>query len=181
MTLDEAAVYGNSTVTPEQAHRVEEQFFEIDIRSVVVSLFRQWKPKVTFSILALFTWIPPLLGTLLVISFLDFLSGVLASKAQGGEIVPDKARRGIALKFLLILLAVSGYIVQGALPQTVKTVIPEGANLGSFLCTWIILTEFLSIFRHVKNSGYMFRGPVDKVLMLAIPEGDKETKPTIKP
>lgn len=181
MTLNEAAVYENSTLASGRAQRVEESFLEIDLRSVIASLTRKWKPKMVLSMLALFAWIPPLLGALLLISFMDFVAGILASKAQGIEILPDRARRGIAIKLLLILLAISGYIVQGSLPQAIRSVIPEGASLGSFLCTWIIITEFFSIVGSVKNSGYVFRGPVDRVLMLVISDDDKKPKTTDKP
>lgn len=181
MTLDETAVYGNPTVVSGRTRPVREPFIEFDFKSAAASLMRNWKPKVALSMLALFAWIPPLLGTLLIVSFLDFVAGILASKAQGMEIDPNKARRGIALKLLLILLAISGYVVQAALPPSIKAAIPDGMSLGSFLSAWIIATEFFSIVRCVRSSGYAFQGPVQRVLMLAISDDDKGSKTTDKP
>lgn len=181
MTLNDTAVYGNQGAASGRMPPTEEPFIEIDLQSVVSSLTRKWKPKVVLSMLAIFAWIPPLLGTLILISFFDFVAGILASKAQGVEFEPNKARRGIAFKLLLILLAISGYIVQESLPPVIKAAIPEGMSLGSFLCGWIIVTEFFSIVRSVKNSGYAFQGPVNRILMLAITDDDKKQKTTDKP
>lgn len=149
--------------------------FVFDTKAVFSSLVRNAKSKVVFSMAVLFSWIPPLLITLVFVSFIDFVAGMLASKARGREFHEDKARRGIAIKILLILFSISGYVIHDSLPLVIKGNIPIQANLGSFLCGWIIYTEFLSILKNVKRAGYSFPEPIEKVLVIT--ETDEE-KPT---
>ena len=110
--------------------------------------------KVLAAISALWIHFPPMLWTLISLITLDYLTGLAAAGAKGA-IESSIARRGLWRKLALLTMAIAAFVVSKSfsLQEAGLPWIPANIEVGSAVCAWLCLTEFVSILENAGGMG----------------------------
>lgn len=127
--------------------------------------------KLSAAAVSLLLAFPPMLGTLFLMMTLDYLSGLLAA-GYNGRLKSSVAVRGIYKKAAELLMACGGYAITMHFPDLQFM----GLSLGSGICGWLILSEFISITRNAAATGTKI--PTGLRQLLARIMGEPDSRPS---
>lgn len=84
---------------------------------------------------------------LLVLIVLDYLFAVYESRRKGEVWSSSKTKRTVVKILVYFTMIASGHLVEYGLPEPIQ-------YLDDTILTFLLITEFLSIFKHLSNLGY---------------------------
>lgn len=127
------------------------------------------------AVVSFFAGMPPLLGVLLGVMTMDYITGLMCAaagvshKTESGKLASGPAYAGLLKKAMILMVVALGAMLDYAVAMT--AVIEFSAVTGA-VCAWFIASEGLSILENAALLGVS----VPKVLtqMLDVMHGEKD-------